>query len=116
MGNDDIVQAKGKSAPDIETMKARAFVKCAPSLYMDQNLHSVGPLMEHGYMLNFEDNHSMIYDKNNRNQVVAKVKMLKNINFPLTLLCPIGVVLKLDTVDQLWLWQRRLGYLNFASL
>ena len=83
---------------------------------MDQNLLSLGQMMEHGYVLVFGDNYCTIYDKDNRNQVVENIKMLKNRSFPLNLSYARDIALKVDVIGDSWLWHRRLGHLNFASL
>ena len=49
-------------------------------LTLEENLLSVGQLMENGYSLVFRDNYCKIYDK--VEQVIVEVKMIKR-NFPL---------------------------------
>ena len=48
---------------------------------LEENLLSVGQLMENGYSLVFRDNNCKIYDKIEPNQVIVEVKMIKR-NFP----------------------------------
>ena len=45
---------------------------------LEQNLLSVGQLMEHGYLVHFEDDFCKIFGKGGKSQVVAKIKMEKN--------------------------------------
>ena len=47
---------------------------------LEENVLSVGKLMENGYSLVFRDNYCKIYDK--VEQVIVEVKMIKR-NFPL---------------------------------
>ena len=64
MGNEALVDAKGKSAISInmkESSKQIHDVIYVPDL--EENLLSVGQLMENGYSLLFKDNYSRIYDK-----------------------------------------------------
>ena len=78
MGNGALVQSKGKGTIAIETKKGKKYIKdvlLVPDL--EQNLLSVGQLVDHGYSIHFEDNSCKIYDKGGSNQVVAKIKMEK---------------------------------------
>ena len=47
---------------------------------------------------------------------MAKVKMEKNKRFSLTFRYAKNVALKIDVVNESWLWHRRFGHLNFESL
>lgn len=117
MGNGTLVQAKGNGTIDVETKKGTKYiggVLLVPDL--EQNLLSVGQLVEHGNSISFEKDCCKIFDKKRTNQVVAKVKMEKNRNFSLTFQYTKNVVLKMDVLDKSWLWHRRLGHLNFQSL
>lgn len=48
-----------------------------------EHLLNVGQLLEHGYFLMFEDNLCRSFDKKNKNQAIAEVKMERNRNSPL---------------------------------
>ena len=50
--------------------------------YLEENLLSVGQLMENGYSLVFRDNYCKIYDKIEPNHFIVEVKII-NRNFPL---------------------------------
>lgn len=63
MGNGVLVQVQGKGTIGIETKKGTKFiwdVLLVPDL--EQNLLSVGQLVEHGYSIHFEDDGCIIYD------------------------------------------------------
>ena len=66
---------------------------------LEENLLSVGQLMENGYSLVFRDNCCRIYDKIESNQVIVEIKMIKR-NFPLQFHYN---VLKNESVDDSWL-------------
>ncbi|KAK2966883.1 hypothetical protein RJ640_028893 [Escallonia rubra] len=79
MGNGSIVKAKGKGTIAIQAKEATKYIRdvlLVPDL--EQNLLSVGQLVEHGYMVHFEDNGCKIYDKRDGKKVMANVKMEKN--------------------------------------
>ncbi|GMP74232.1 hypothetical protein CsSME_00031704 [Camellia sinensis var. sinensis] len=64
MGNGVLVQTKGKGTISIETKMGTRFISdvhLVPDL--EQNLLSVGQLMEHGYLVHFEDDFCKIFDK-----------------------------------------------------
>ncbi|XP_059670703.1 uncharacterized protein LOC132316214 [Cornus florida] len=64
MGNGALVQAKGKCTIAIETKKGRKHIRdvlLVPDL--EQNLLSVGQLVEHGYSIHFDEDSCKIYDK-----------------------------------------------------
>ena len=100
MGNGALVDAKGKGTISIN-MKG-----CGKQIHdviyvpdMEENLLSVGQLMESGYSLVFRDNYFQIYDKIEQNQVIVEVKMIKR-NFPLQFHYN---ALKNEIVDDSWL-------------
>ncbi|KAL6320112.1 hypothetical protein AAG906_004621 [Vitis piasezkii] len=96
MGNGDLVNVKGKA-------QLASKLKWEPTL--EQNLLSVGQLVEHGYKLHFEDNECTIYDKERRRNLLSIVfKYVEN------------VALRMEDVEETWLWHRRFGHLNFNSL
>ena len=64
MGNGDLMNVKGKGAIGIQTKVGTKYIRdvlLVPAL--EQNLLSVGQLVEHGYKLHFEDYECTIYDK-----------------------------------------------------
>ena len=64
MGNGVIVQAQGLGTIGVQTKQGMKFicdVLFVPDL--DQNLLSLGQLLEHKYALNFDDYECCIYDK-----------------------------------------------------
>ena len=58
-------------------------VYLVPSL--KHNLMSVGKLTKHGYKVIFTGNASTFLDKFPSRKLIAKIKMTKNMMFPLTL-------------------------------
>ena len=72
--------------------------------------------MEHGYSVHFEDCTCEIYDKDVKHQVVAKITMEGNRNFPLNFQYAWGVALKMNVQEDSWLWHRKYGHLNFQNL
>ena len=57
ISNDDLVNVKGKGTSGIQTKVGTKYIRdvlLVPAL--EQNLLSVGQLVEHGYKLHFEDN------------------------------------------------------------
>ncbi|XP_028090027.1 uncharacterized protein LOC114290348 [Camellia sinensis] len=83
---------------------------------LEQNLLSVGQLMGHGYLVHFEDDFCKNFDKGGKSQVVAKINMEKNRSFPLIFRYSKNAALKIDVIDNSWLWHRRFGHLNFQNL
>jgi hypothetical protein len=83
---------------------------------LDQNLLSIGQLMEHDYVLHFEGCTCTIYDEGREKLVVAEVKMAPNRSFPLTFKYAKDMALKTCLLDESWLWHKRFGHLNFHSL
>jgi hypothetical protein len=117
MGNGAVVEVKGKGSAGVETkrgLKEIHDILFVPEL--DQNLLSIGQLMEHGYVLHFEGRSCTVYDEGKEKLVVAEVKMAPNRSSPLTFKCKKDVALKASILDESWLWNKRLGHLNFQSL
>ncbi|KAI5322324.1 hypothetical protein L3X38_031396 [Prunus dulcis] len=86
MGTGDLVQATGKRTLVVKTRKGRRYINevlLVPGL--DENLLSIGQMMEHGC-------------------------------FPLSMesICSMGM--KAAVQEDPWIWHRRLGHLNFASM
>ena len=76
----------------------------------------MGQLVEHGYKLHFEDNECIIYDKEQRINLVKKIKMEKNKSIPIVFKYAENVALRNEDVEEAWLWHRRFGHLNFNRL
>ncbi|KAK2970389.1 hypothetical protein RJ640_011938 [Escallonia rubra] len=83
---------------------------------LDQDLLSVGQLLEHGYKLDFVGDGCVIYDNGKPRKVVKKIKMQSNRSFPFTLKYMKSVSLEVEIKDESWLWHRRFGHLNFQGL
>ena len=84
MGNDSIVQAKGKGSIVVQTKMGQKFIRdvlMVPDL--KQNLLSVGQLVKNGYAVYFEDGGCKIFDRRNKNQIIARIQMEKSRSFPL---------------------------------
>ncbi|KAK2412543.1 hypothetical protein QL285_047724 [Trifolium repens] len=84
LGNGEHVEVKGKGSIGVTTKQGSKVIH--DTLYvpeLDENLLSIGQLLEHGYSLNFENRECRIFDSNRRNVVV--VKMTSNRSFPLSL-------------------------------
>ncbi|CAN6694158.1 unnamed protein product [Malus baccata var. baccata] len=112
MGNGNIVEATGRGTLIIETKKGIRHIKevmLVPGL--EENLLSVGQMMEHGYFLLFGDIMVEIYDDRTLSNLVVKVQM-KNRSFPLLLNCLEEVARKANTIDSGRLWHKRFGHLN----
>ncbi|KAI5317605.1 hypothetical protein L3X38_037312 [Prunus dulcis] len=117
MGTGDLVQATGKGTLVVETQYGKRYINevlLVPGL--DENLLSVGQMMEHGYYVLFGENKAVVFDDSSLNNVVAKVSMAGNKCFPLSLESMIPAARKASVVEDSWIWHRRLGHLNFASM
>ncbi|KAI5348478.1 hypothetical protein L3X38_001365 [Prunus dulcis] len=117
MGTGDLVQATGKGTLVVETRRGRRYINevlLVPGL--DENLLSIGQMMEHGYYILFGGNYALICDDSSLDNVVAKVAMAGNRCFPLSMesICSMGM--KAAVKEDPWIWHRRLGHLNFASM
>ncbi|KAI5333988.1 hypothetical protein L3X38_024121 [Prunus dulcis] len=117
MGIGDLVQATRKGILVVETQHGRRYIHevlLVPGL--DENLLSVGQMMEHGYYVLFGGNMAIIFDDGSLNNVVAKVVMGGNRCFPLSLESMTPTVRKVSVIEDSWIWRRRLGHLNFVSM
>lgn len=117
MGNGALVKAQGKGTISVNTKKGERRIHdvlLVPDL--EQNLLSVGQLIEHGYAVHFEGKTCAILDKMEPNHVMARIPMEKNRNFPLTFKYAENMAMKAQVMDESWLWHLRLGHLNFQSL
>jgi hypothetical protein len=74
------VEVKGKGTIAVKTKQGQVKhindVLYVPGLA--HNLLSVGKLIEKGYLVVFKNNECIIYDKENHNQIIAKINMLQN--------------------------------------
>ncbi|TXG54509.1 hypothetical protein EZV62_019765 [Acer yangbiense] len=117
LGNGAIVESKGKGRISVETKKGTKYVNdvlFVPEL--NQNLLSVGQLVENGYRLHFEDGGCTIFDKKEKDLVIAYVQMKRNRNFSIDLHCGAIMALKSEVVQDTWLWHKRFCHLNFNGL
>lgn len=117
MGNGVIFQAQGLGTIGVQTKQGMKFicdVLFVPDL--DQNLLSLGQLLEHKYALNFDDHECCIYDKKNGRQLVMKIQMQANRSFPIKFNYSENQALKVNVNEDSWLWHKRYGHLNFHSL
>ncbi|XP_062089469.1 uncharacterized protein LOC133796003 [Humulus lupulus] len=84
IGNGDFMEAVGKGTIVIDTKKGKRYINdvlLVPNI--NQNLLSVGQMVEKGYFLHFEGDSYTIYDKQDKSFEIAKIKMKENICFPL---------------------------------
>ncbi|CAL2265197.1 unnamed protein product [Prunus armeniaca] len=117
MGTRDLVQATSKGNLVIETKSGPRHIKevmLVPGL--DENLLSVGQMIEHGYFLLFGDSIVGIYDDKSLKHLVTKVPMTGNICFPLSLQYANAVAMKATIKETTWCWHRRYGHLNLPNL
>ncbi|CAL8998661.1 unnamed protein product [Prunus brigantina] len=117
MGTGDLVQASGKGTLIIDTKSGPRHIKevmLVPGL--DENLLSVGQMVEHGYYLVFGSSMVEIFDDRSMKNLVAKVSMTGNRCFPLSLKYANSVAMKATIEESTWCWHRRFGHLNMQSL
>ncbi|XP_060960632.1 uncharacterized protein LOC133031207 [Cannabis sativa] len=115
-GNGDFMEAVGKGTIAIDTKKGKRYINdvlLVPNI--DQNLLSVGQMIEKGYSLHFEGESCTIYDKQDKSFQIAKVKMKENRRFPIQWRYASNVAMQAQT-DESWLWHRRFGHFNFHGL
>ncbi|KAM1331831.1 hypothetical protein ACFX2I_044275 [Malus domestica] len=116
MRDGNIVKATGRGTLVINTKKGRRCIrKVILVLGLDENLLSVGQMMEHGYFLLFGGTVVEIYDDRSLSNLVTKVEM-KNRSFPLVLKYLEEVSKKVSVTSSMKLWHKRLGHLNMTSL
>ncbi|KAB2623500.1 retrovirus-related Pol polyprotein from transposon TNT 1-94 [Pyrus ussuriensis x Pyrus communis] len=117
MGTGDLVQATGKGTLIVNTKHGKRYINevlLVPGL--DENLLSVGQIMEHGYYVLFGGNMVVIFDDSNLENVVAKVVMAGNRCFPLSLESINLVARKALIEEESWIWHKRLGHLSFNNM
>lgn len=82
---------------------------------MNNNLLSLGQLLQNGYRMLLEDNALKIFDKKNR--FILKTPMLKNKTFKVEIQANQEVnCLSITEEGESWLWHKRYDHLNFKSL
>lgn len=82
---------------------------------MNNNLLSLGQLLQNGYRMLLEDNALKIFDKKNR--FILKAPMLKNKTFKVEIQANQEVnCLSITEEGESWLWHKRYDHLNFKSL
>ena len=118
MGSGDLVQATGKGTLVVNTKHGKRLIHevlLVPGL--DENLLSIGQMMESGYYILFGGNTAIIFDDEKMDNVIAKVVMGGNRCFPLSLESMAPTAMKAFVAgEDSWLWHRRFGHLNFESL
>ncbi|KAI5319434.1 hypothetical protein L3X38_039142 [Prunus dulcis] len=118
MGTSDLVQSTGKGNLVIEMQGVTRYIKevmIVPGL--DENLLSVGQMVEHGYWLVFGDNVVDIYGDRQTQDLIASVQMKGNRCFPLSLeYVKPSTANKVTVEESSWLWHKRHGHLNYTSL
>ncbi|CAL8990558.1 unnamed protein product, partial [Prunus brigantina] len=118
MGIGDLVQSIGKGTLAIDVQGVTRYIRevmIVPGL--DENLLSVGQMIEHGHWLVFGDNEVDIYEDKQLKELIARVQMKGNICFPLDLKYvnpPMANIARFG--ESGWLWHIRFGHLNYISL
>lgn len=115
-GNKTRIPVKGKGDISIHSKDGTnvtiANVFYVPGLYW--NLLSLGQLSEKGHKVVLEDGVCEIKGKNEK--TIAKVKMIKNRMFPLSIQTRSLMSLQAMTRDSNWIWHLRFGHLNFMRV
>ncbi|CAL2238905.1 unnamed protein product [Prunus armeniaca] len=117
MGTGEVVPVAGKGTLVIKTKLGKKHiheVMLVPGL--EENLLSVGQMMEHGYHLVFGGNVVSVYDNQSLENLIVKVQMTNNRCFPLTMMPASELVLKASVTHCLQTWHKRLGHLNERSM
>ncbi|KAJ4722910.1 Retrovirus-related Pol polyprotein from transposon TNT 1-94 [Melia azedarach] len=81
---------------------------------MKSNILSLGQLLEKGYNIHMKDYSLFIRD--DKDNLITKVKMSKNIMFSFNIQNDVAKCLKAYYKDASWLWHLRFGHLNFRGL
>ena len=113
IGNGEFISVKGKGTVAIESLTGLKYI--TDVLYVpdiDQNLLSVGQLIEKGFKVIFEDKWCMIKDAKGRD--VFKVKMRAK-SFALNLMKDEQIAFS-STVSNAELWHRRFGHFHHVGL
>ena len=117
MGTGETVQVAGKGTLVIDTKAGRKHIQeVMLVLGLEENLLSVGQMMEHGNCLIFGKGMVTIFDDWSLQNPIAKVQMTSNRCFPLTMDPATQLVLKASVTHSLQTWHKRLGHLNDQSI
>ncbi|CAN6570977.1 unnamed protein product [Malus baccata var. baccata] len=117
MGTGEICEVAGKGTLVIETKLGRKHIQevmLVPGL--EENLLSVGQMMENGYYLLFGGDVVNIFDGWSLDNLVVRVHMTNNRCFPLTMLPATQYALRAGITHCARIWHKRLGHLNERSL
>lgn len=112
MGNGKLIEAKGKGIAAVQTRKGTRYVKdvlLVPSL--EQNLLSVGQMIQNGYSLHFENKLCRICD--DKNNEIGRIKMSCNRNFPIQWHAHNAMSAEVNHSN---LWHKRFGHYNYDAL
>ncbi|KAI5323714.1 hypothetical protein L3X38_032786 [Prunus dulcis] len=83
---------------------------------LEENLRSVGHMMEHGNCMVFGQGMVTIFDDWSLQNPIAKVQMTSNRCFLLTMVLATQLVLRASVAHSLQTWHKRLGHLNDQSI
>ncbi|KAI5313515.1 hypothetical protein L3X38_042691 [Prunus dulcis] len=117
MGTGEVVPVAGKGTLVIKTKLGKKHIQevmLVPGL--EENLLSVGQMMEHGYYLVFGGNMVNVYDDQSLGNLIVRVQMTNNRCFPLTMMPASELALRASVSHCLQTWHKRLGHLNERSL
>ncbi|KAI5343667.1 hypothetical protein L3X38_011543 [Prunus dulcis] len=117
MGTGEIVPVAGKGTLVIRTKLGKKHIQevmLVPGL--EENLLSVGQMMEHGCHLVFGENMVNVYDDQSLRNLIVRVQMTNNRCFPLTMMPGSDLALKASVTHCLQTWHKRLGHLNERSI
>ncbi|BBG96571.1 transposable element gene [Prunus dulcis] len=117
MGTGEIVPVAGKGTLVIKTKLGKKHIQevmLVPGL--EENLLSVGQMMEHGYYLVFGGNVVDVYDDQSLGNRIVRVQMTNNRCFPLTMMPAGELALRASVSHCLQTWHKRFGHLNERSL
>ena len=81
---------------------------------MKSNILSLGQLLEKYYDIHLKD--CSVFLRDDKGNLITKVKMLKNRMFSLNIQNDVAKCLKACHKDQSWTWHLRYGHLNFGGL
>ena len=81
---------------------------------MKSNILSLGQLLEKGYDIHLKD--YSLFLRDDKGNLITKVKMSKNRMFPLNIQNDVAKCLKACHNDPSWIWHLRYGHLNFGGL
>ncbi|KAM2938262.1 hypothetical protein FF1_038075 [Malus domestica] len=117
MGNRNLVDTVGRGALVIKNKKGKRYIReMMLVLALDENLLSIGQMIEHMYLLLFGDSMVEIYDDKPLSNLVARVLMKDNKSFPLFLKHMDSIAMRTIVVESVWLWHRKIGHLKYQSL